>query len=80
MELRISLAEDNCYNTLADGCHEICYQTGACFEWVYPEVEGWAIAVFSFRNDGQETAATKMLIKLCKSVAPESHRLLFDKT
>jgi|PlaIllAssembly_1097288.scaffolds.fasta_scaffold00001_64 hypothetical protein len=39
MELHISLAEGNCYNTLADGCHEICYQTGACFEWVYPEVE-----------------------------------------
>jgi hypothetical protein len=78
VELHISLAEHNDYNTLADGCHEICYQTGACFEWVYPEVEGWAIAVFSFRNDGQAIAATRMLAELCERSLAGSYQLKYD--
>lgn len=78
MELHIALTENNSYNALADGCHEICYQTGARFEWVYPEVEGWAIAQFRFRNAAQATTATKMLVDLWAAAPIGSCRLLYN--
>lgn len=79
VELHISLAEDNSYNVLADRCHDICYDTGACFEWLYPEKLGWAIAQFSFRTDGQQEQATRMLVDLCSKASKPSHFILILK-
>lgn len=77
MHLCISTVDIEWYNFLADGCHEISYQTGACFEWVNPETEEWTIALWSFKNDEQEKVVTELLYSLCSRALPGTFQL-FD--
>ena len=79
IELHISLAEDGVYNILSDGCHEIIYQTGACFEWKHPEPPGFAVARFSFRTEAQGQVAVKMLLALMSRVAPSKSFLIIGR-
>lgn len=76
MELHIPTEEAEVYNILSDGCHEIIYQTGACFEWQYPELPGFAIAKFSFRTQAQEVEAVKMIHTLLSRVDPSKAYLV----
>lgn len=76
IELHIPLEEDSVYNILSDGWHEITYQVGSCFEWEYPEPEGFSVAKFSFRTEYQGIETVRMLKGLLASIAPSKAYLV----
>ena len=76
MEWYIPLDDVAVYNILADGCHEIIYQTGACFEWQNPEPSGFAVAQFSFRTEAQMIETVEMIHALLARVKPSKAFLI----
>jgi hypothetical protein len=74
IELWFSHEDKFIYSLLSDGCHEVCYSTGARFKWNQPEKDDLVCAKFSFKDANQEQLVLDLLIILTMSV-PANHEI-----